>query len=254
MTDIIILGIHGRMGQVLCELIVERNDCQVVGGVDLVQHANSAVPVAKSLEELGITADVVIDFSNPEATKKALQWCVDTKTACVICTTGLDAEAQALLAEATKVIPVFKSANMSLGINLLVELAQKAVLTLGDGYDIEIVEKHHHNKLDAPSGTALLLADEINEAASGKYEYVYDRHAVREKRSQNEIGIHAVRGGSIVGEHEILFCGPDEVISLSHSAGSRRVFANGAVNAAVYLKRKGGAGLYSMKQLVQEIV
>lgn len=252
MTDIIILGINGRMGQVLCELISQRTDCQVVGGVD-VTASNGTLPVAKSFEELNMTADVLIDFSNPQATKNALRWCEATKTPCVICTTGLDEEAEQLLERACKATAVFKSANMSLGINLLVELAQKAVSTLGANYDIEIIEKHHHNKLDAPSGTALLLADEINAVAAEPYDYVYDRHSVRQKRSSREIGLHAVRGGSIVGEHEILFCGPDEVITLGHRADSRRVFANGAVNAAVFLKGKA-AGLYSMKQLVQSMV
>ena len=150
-------------------------------------------------------------------------------------------------------VAVFKSANMSLGINLLAQLAQKAAAALGPGYDIEIIEKHHHNKVDAPSGTALLLADEINRVAAEPYEYVYDRHTVRQPRGKRELGLHSVRGGSIVGDHEILFCGPDEVITLSHSAGSRTVFANGAVNAAVFLAGKA-PGLYTMKDLMNELL
>ena len=244
MTRIIIQGINGRMGKVLCELIEQREDCRVVGGVDVTPQSG-AIPVAASLEELNVEADVLIDFSSPAATKNALP--------CVICTTGLDEEAETLLTEASARCAVFKSANMSMGINLLAQLAQQAAAALGLDYDIEIIEKHHHNKLDAPSGTALLLADEINKVASEPYEYVYDRHSVRKKRSPREIGLHAVRGGSIVGEHEILFCGPDEVITLGHSAGSRRVFANGAVNAAVFLANKD-PGLYTMKDLMKELL
>ena len=225
MTRIIIQGINGRMGKVLCELIEQRDDCRVVGGVDVTPQSG-AIPVAASLEELNVEADVL---------------------------TGLDEEAEKLLTEASARCAVFKSANMSMGINLLAQLAQQAAAALGLDYDIEIIEKHHHNKLDAPSGTALLLADEINKVADQPYEYVYDRHSVRQKRSPREIGLHSVRGGSIVGEHEILFCGPDEVITLSHSAGSRRVFANGAVNAAVFLANKG-PGLYTMKDLMKELL
>lgn len=252
MTNIIIQGINGRMGKALCELIAAREDCRVVGGVDI-SATSGSVPVAASLEELGVSADVVIDFSMPEATKSALRYCEKHNMACVVCTTGLDEECLNLIEQASKQVPVFKSANMSMGINLLAELAQKAVQALGLAYDIEIVEKHHHNKLDAPSGTALLLADEINKVASEPYHYVYDRHAVRQKRDPHEIGLHAIRGGSIVGDHDILFCGPDEVITLSHSAGSRMVFANGAVNAAVFVSNQP-AGLYDMKDLMKSLL
>lgn len=252
MTNIIIQGINGRMGKVLCELIANRNDCKVVGGVDISSYSGS-IPVAASLEELAVKADVVIDFSTPNATKAALKYCEKHNMGCVVCTTGLDEECEELIHQVSQSTPVFKSANMSMGINLLAELAQKAVQALGLDYDIEIIEKHHHNKLDAPSGTALLLADEINKAVDEPYLYVYDRHAVRQKRDPHEIGLHAVRGGSIVGDHEILFCGPDEVITLSHSAGSRTVFANGAVNAAVFLSQKQN-GLYDMKDLMKSLL
>ena len=252
MTDIIIQGINGRMGKVLCELIAQREDCRVVGGVD-VSAQSGAIPVAASLEELNVNADVIIDFSSPEATKSALRYCQSHGTACVVCTTGLDEECEDLILQTAKKVPVFKSANMSMGINLLAELAQKAVLALGLDYDVEIIEKHHHNKVDAPSGTALLLADEINEASGNRYHYVYDRHSVRQKRDPHELGLHAVRGGSIVGDHEILFCGPDEVITLSHSAGSRAVFANGAINAAVFLKSRE-SGLYNMKDMLRSLL
>ena len=252
MIRVIIQGINGRMGKALCELIEQRSDCRVVGGVDITPQSG-AVPVAASLEELNVEADVLIDFSSPAATKAALRFCHKNALPCVICTTGLDEEAELLLAETSGKTAVFKSANMSLGINLLAELAQRAAAALGADYDIEIIEKHHHNKVDAPSGTALLLADEINKVQQQPYTYVYDRHAVRQKRSRREIGLHAVRGGSIVGEHEILFCGPDEVITLGHSAGSRCVFANGAVNAAVFLAGKA-PGLYTMKDLMKELL
>lgn len=252
MIDIIIQGINGRMGHTLCELIGERQDCRVVGGVDITPKSG-AVPVAASLEELNIHADALIDFSNPAATKNALRFCEKNGLPCVVCTTGLDEEARQLVHTASQSIAVFQSANMSMGINLLAQLAQKAATALGIGYDIEIIEKHHHNKLDAPSGTALLLADKINQVAAEPYKYVYDRHNLRQKRGPHEIGLHAVRGGSIVGEHEIMFCGPDEVITLSHSAGSRTVFANGAVNAAVFLAGKA-PGLYTMQDLMNELL
>ena len=250
MTRIVIQGINGRMGRALCELIEQRNDCRVVGGVDL-SPQSGPIPVAASLEELNVPADVLIDFSCPDAAKNALRHCAASGLACVICTTGLDAEAEALIGEAARHCAVFKSANMSVGVNLLARLARQAAAALGPDYDIEIVEKHHHNKVDAPSGTALLLAGEIGKASDTPYEYVYDRHSVRKKRGAHEIGLHSVRGGSIVGEHEVLLCGPDEVITLAHSAGSRRVFANGAVNAAIFLAKKA-PGLYTMDDLMAE--
>ena len=196
---------------------------------------------------------MLIDFSSPAATQNALRWCEKNGLPSVVCTTGLDQETIDLIRTVSRSVAVFKSANMSLGINLLAQLAQKAAAALGPGYDIEIIEKHHHNKVDAPSGTALLLADEINRVAAEPYEYVYDRHTVRQPRGKRELGLHSVRGGSIVGDHEILFCGPDEVITLSHSAGSRTVFANGAVNAAVFLAGKA-PGLYTMKDLMNELL
>lgn len=252
MTDIIIQGINGQMGKVLCDLIAKREDCRIVGGVDVTPQSG-AVPVTASLEELGICADVLIDFSRPEATKNALRFCAKNKMPCVICTTGLDDEAEELLNTTAAETAVFKSANMSMGINLLAELAQTAATALGMDYDIEIIEKHHHNKVDAPSGTALFLADAINETQDEPYEYVYDRHSVRQKRQPREMGLHSIRGGSIVGEHEILFCGPDEVITLSHSAGSRAVFANGAINAAVFLAKQA-PGRYTMKELLKDLL
>ncbi len=252
MTNIIIQGIAGRMGRAVYELVRQREDCRVAAGVDRADPG-LPIPVAARLEELAIRGDVLIDFSSPEATRAALRYCRGALLPCVICTTGLTAEDQALVFEAAKTIPVFQSANMSLGVNLLAELAQKAARLLGPSYDVEIIEKHHRNKLDAPSGTALMLLNAMQKAAETPYDpVVYGRHAARQKRGAREIGIHAVRGGSIVGEHEVLFCGPDEVIALSHSAGSRSVFANGAINAALFLANSinKAPGLYSMKDLV----
>ena len=240
------------MGRVLCELIGNRQDCRVVAGVDICP-SDGPVPVFSSFEDVNVHADVLIDFSNASAVDKAVEYCAAHGLPCVICTTGLSEETLAKMEEASKKVAVFRSANMSLGVNLLIELAKKAVDLLGLDYDIEIVERHHHNKVDAPSGTALMIADELNKEAGGIYHYVYDRHQVRQKRDVHEIGISAVRGGSIVGDHDILFCGPDEVITLSHSAYSRTVFANGAVNAALFLAGKG-PGYYNMDDLLKEKV
>lgn len=250
MVKIVIQGIKGRMGQALCRLIAQRKDCCVVAGIDVASNPAANPPIYKDLSEMKEKADVLIDFSCPDATAKAIAYCSTHKLPCVICTTGLDEKTEQALQELAKHTAVFKSANMSMGINLLIELAQTAVKMLGLDYDIEIIEKHHHNKIDAPSGTALMIADEINQAANNRYDYVYDRSPLRQPRNPLEIGMHAVRGGSIVGEHDILFCGPDEVITLSHSAASREVFANGAVNAAVFIAGKPPK-LYNMKDLIQ---
>lgn len=251
MTKIIIQGIHGRMGQVLCDLIAQRTDCRVVAGIDR-DESSGAIPVFTSLEAMDVSADVLIDFSIPLATASAVKHCKANKLPMVICTTGLDDETLAQIEAAGAEIAIFKSGNMSLGINLLADLCRRANAVLGTDYDIEIVEKHHHNKLDAPSGTALLLADAINEQADEQYRYVYERESVRARREKNEIGISAIRGGSIVGEHDVLFCGPDEVITLQHTAYSRNVFANGAINAAVFLAGKA-PGFYSMSDLLAQV-
>ncbi len=250
MTDIIIQGIHGRMGQVLCEMIAQRSDCRVVAGIDR-DESTGKIPVFTSLESATVKGDVLIDFSIPAATKAAVAFCKKNALPMVICTTGLDDETLAEIDAAATEIAVFKSGNMSVGINLLAELCKRANAVLGTDFDIEIVEKHHHNKIDAPSGTALLLADAINESAQEQYRYVYERESVRKRREKNEIGISAIRGGSIVGEHDVLFCGPDEVITLQHTAYSRNVFANGAVNAAVFLADKT-PGFYNMGDMLAQ--
>ena len=244
MTDIIIQGIGGRMGHVLCEMIAQREDCRVVAGIDMKDGEMNGIPVYDSLDKLDGKGDVVIDFSAPAAVEKALPYCEAHKLPIVVCTTGLSEELQLKLVQLSRSIPVFKSANMSMGINVLSELCKRASAILGANYDIEIVEQHHHNKLDAPSGTALMIADAINAEADGRYEYVYDRTQVRQKRGAQELGISSVRGGGIVGEHDVLFCGPDEVVTLSHSAGSRGVFADGAVQAALYIAALAPGLLY----------
>ncbi|MGN0707844.1 MAG: 4-hydroxy-tetrahydrodipicolinate reductase [Faecalibacterium sp.] len=251
MTDLIIQGIGGRMGHVLCEMITQREDCRVVAGIDLYDGEQNGIPVFDRLDKLEGRGDVLIDFSSPAALEKALPYCEAHKLPVVACTTGLSEELQLKLVQLSGSVPVFKSANMSMGINILAELCKRASAVLGMKYDIEIVEQHHHNKLDAPSGTALMLADAINEENDGAYHYVYDRSSVRAKRDPLEIGISAVRGGSIVGDHEVLFCGPDEVIALKHTAYSRSIFANGAINAAIYLAKKD-PGLYNMSDLIAE--
>ena len=251
MTDIIIQGIQGRMGRVLQDLIAQRADCRVVAGVDLKAEPDGPVPVFADFAQVDVKADVLIDFSAPEATREAVAYCAQQALPCVICTTGLTPDIQQEIYALAKKVPVFQSANMSLGVNLLVELCKKASQILGAGYDVEIVEKHHHNKVDAPSGTALMLADAINDVNGNRYHYVYDRQSVRAARSPDEIGISAVRGGSITGEHDVLFCGPDEVIALRHTAYSRNVFANGAVNAAVYIAKKA-PGLYNMSDMIAD--
>ena len=249
MTDIVIQGIGGRMGHVLCDMIAQREDCRVIAGIDIKDGEQNGIPVYDSLEKLDGKGDVIIDFSSPAAVEKALPYCEAHKLPIVVCTTGLSEELQLKVVQLSRTVPVFKSANMSMGINVLSELCKRASAILGVNYDVEIVEQHHHNKLDAPSGTALMLADAINEQNNGEYHYVYDRSSVRQKRDPKEIGISSVRGGSIVGEHEVIFAGPEEVITISHSAGSREVFANGALNAAVFLAGKP-AGMYNMKDLM----
>ena len=250
MTDIIIQGIGGRMGHVLCDLIAQREDCRVIAGIDVKDGEQNGIPVYDSLDKLEGKGDVIIDFSSPAAVEKALPYCEAHKLPIVVCTTGLSEELQLKVVQLSRSIPVFKSANMSMGINVLSELCKRASAILGVNYDVEIVEQHHHNKLDAPSGTAIALADVMNQAAGGDYEYVYDRSTRREKRPEKEIGISAVRGGTIVGDHDVIFAGQDEVITFSHMAYSRKLFATGAVSAARFLAGKP-AGMYDMSRVIE---
>lgn len=248
MTRIIITGANGKMGRVIRNVVAGREDCTVVAGVDFNTEA-APFPIYKSIAEVREEADVIIDFSNPALLDDLLAYSADKTMPLVIATTGYTDAQKAQIQQAAEKCPIFFTYNMSMGINLLATLAQKALQVLGSDFDIEIIEKHHNQKIDAPSGTALMLADAMCEEIDHPMKYEYDRHAKREKRTRDEIGIHAVRGGTIVGEHEIIFAGRDEIITLSHSARSKEIFAVGAVNAAVFMCGKG-AGLYDMSQMI----
>ena len=249
MTDIIIQGICGRMGRALLEKIGARDDCRVIAGVDREPGHLGEIPIFSDFDALPCRG-VIIDFSSPAGAVAAAQYGAANGLPCVICSTGLSKADEAVLEAASAKTPIFRSANMSVGVNVLIELARQATKLLGGEFDIEIIEKHHHNKLDAPSGTALMIADAINAEADNSYEYVYDRSQVRQKRGAKELGISSVRGGGIVGEHDVLFCGPEEVLTLSHSAGSRGVFADGAVQAALYVAGRQ-PGYYTMTDLLR---
>ena len=249
MTNIVICGANGKMGKTIYSCIQERDDCKVVAGIDIYTVQYAYFPIVDAPDKLPVKADVVIDFSNPASLNALLDYCLSTGTPVVLASTGYNDEQINQIKNAAQQIPVFFTFNMSLGINLLVQLAKKAASVLGGQFDIEIVEKHHNQKLDAPSGTAIMLANAINETLDNSKHYVYDRHSRRQKREKSEIGMHAIRGGTIVGEHDIIFAGHDEVITLSHSATSKTVFAEGSINAAVFLKNQS-AGLYDMSALV----
>ncbi len=251
MTKIAITGANGKMGQVIARLIGERDDCKVIAGIDVNTAQNNSFPVVKSPFELPEKPDVIIDFSHPSALDDLLSYCTMNGVPVVVATTGYSEEQVAKIKKTGEQIPVFFTFNMSLGINLLVELGRRAVNVLGGQFDIEIVEKHHNLKKDAPSGTAIMIAEALNNELGNKMHYVYDRHSVRKPRDPDEIGLHSIRGGTIVGEHDIIFAGHDEVITLSHSAASKEVFANGSINAAVFLSQKE-KGLYDMSDLLSE--
>ena len=249
MTNIILSGCNGKMGKVITACVANNNDCRIVAGVDINTEALSNFPVYSSFDEIKETADVIIDFSHPSVLKDLLAFAKAKKLALVLATTGFSASQTELIKSAAKEIPLFFTFNMSLGINLLVALSKKAAEVLSGNFDIEIIEKHHNQKLDAPSGTAIMLAEAINETLDHKMMYEYDRHSKREKRPSNEIGIHSIRGGNIVGEHEVIFAGHDEVITLAHRATSKEVFAVGAIKAAIYMNGKS-AGLYDMNNVI----
>lgn len=249
MIRILLSGCCGHMGRVIRGIVKQRDDCEICAGVDLATES-AEFPIYTSFDAVEETPDVIIDFSHPSVLSSLLAFARQRGgLPVVLCTTGYSAEQVAQVHEAAKDLPVFYSRNMSIGINLLIGLAKKAVQVLGDDFDIEIVEQHHNQKIDAPSGTALMIADAIAESRDMESHYVYDRHSQRKKREKSEIGIHSVRGGTIVGEHEVIFAGNAEVIRLSHSAQSKEVFAAGAVNAACYMKGRP-AGLYDMSDLI----
>ena len=250
MTRIIMHGCNGHMGQVITGIVANDANAQIVAGIDLRDDGHNLYPVFASLEECNVEADVIIDFCNPAAIKGLMEYCVERQIPCVVCTTGLSEEELNYVREASKKVAILRSANMSLGINTLMELLKKAAQVFAPaGFDMEIVEKHHNQKLDAPSGTALALADSMNEALDEAYTYTYDRSQKRQKRDKYEIGISSVRGGNIVGEHEVIFAGQDEVIEFKHTAYSKAVFAKGAVEAAKFLKGKP-AGHYDMADVI----
>lgn len=250
MTKIILSGCCGKMGKAIAACVDSRTDCEIVAGVDLVNKELS-FPVFKTFDEINVKGDVIIDFSHPSVLDGLLKYAKSNKIPAVIATTGLNEEQINSIKEASNEVALFFSANMSIGVSLISELAKKAAKVLQSNFDIEIVEAHHNQKIDAPSGTALMLADSISDVLNEKPVYEFDRHSKRMKRTKNEIGIHAVRGGTIVGEHEIIFAGPDEVIKISHSAYSKQLFATGSVNAGLFLVGKT-PGFYSMKDLVNE--
>ncbi|MCL2036327.1 MAG: 4-hydroxy-tetrahydrodipicolinate reductase [Oscillospiraceae bacterium] len=254
MTRIALSGALGKMGRVITELVNQRGDCRIVSGIDVSDSAEKTTgfPIYRKPFDLKEDVDVIIDFSHPSALPDLLTYCKTKNLPLVAATTGYNKDEVSNIKGASTQIPVFFTGNMSLGINLLQDLARRAVRVLGEQFDIEIIEKHHNLKKDAPSGTSHMLAESINDEFKDKRQYIYDRHNVLKSRSKNEIGMHAVRGGTIVGEHEIIFAGHDEVITISHSALSKEVFAVGAINAALFLK-SCHKGLYDMSDLLKSL-
>lgn len=250
MVKVILHGCNGKMGRMITEICKEDDGVQIVAGIDVFDGVENTYPVFANITDCGAAADVIIDFSNAGAVDALLGYSMEKKIPVVLCSTGLSEEQLANVQKTAEHTAVLKSANMSLGINTLIDLLKKAAGVFAPaGFDIEIVEKHHNQKLDAPSGTALALADAVNEALPQAYSYTYDRSGRRQKRDKQEIGISSVRGGSIVGEHEVIFAGTDEVITLQHTAYSRAVFAKGAVEAAKFLAGKD-AGMYDMADVI----
>lgn len=252
MVKIIMNGYNGTMGKSICKLVSKQSDAEIVAGIDITS-SNATFPTFMNINDCDMPADVIIDFSTASAVNEILDYAVNKKIPIVICTTGLSQDTINRIEEASNKIAIFKSANMSLGINLIANLIKRAVSILDEAdFDIEILEKHHNKKIDAPSGTAILLADSINETMNEKYNYIYDRTSKREKRTKEEIGIHSIRGGTIVGEHSVIFAGKDEIIEFNHSALSKEVFAVGAVKAAKFISGKP-AGKYSMQNIMNEL-
>ena len=250
MTRIIMHGCNGMMGRTITRLADESDKVEIVAGIDLNGEKLSHYPVFKRLDECNVEADVIIDFSTATAIDNLLDYCIRTHMPAVICTTGLSDDQVKKITEAATETPILRAANMSLGINTLFKLLESAASVLSPaGFDMEIVEKHHNKKVDAPSGTALALADVLKATAGVDHYYVYDRSSTREKRDPKEIGISAVRGGTIVGEHEVFFAGEDEVVTIKHTAYSKAVFAKGAIEAAIFLAEKD-KGLFDMQDVI----
>ncbi len=250
MVKVILHGCNGKMGRMITGICKEDDGVEIVAGIDVFDGVENTYPVFSQITDCEVPADVIIDFTNAGAVDALLSYSADKKLPLVLCSTGLSEEQLAGVQKTAKRTAILKSANMSLGVNTLIDLLKKAASVFAPaGFDIEIVEKHHNQKLDAPSGTALALADAVNEALPDTYTYTYDRSGRRQKREKQEIGISSVRGGSIVGEHEVIFAGTDEVITLQHTAYSRAVFAKGAVEAAKFLAGKD-AGMYDMADVI----
>ena len=250
MTRIIMSGCNGAMGKMITGIVKEDSQAEIVAGIDIIDHGDTEYPIFSSIKDCDVEADAIIDFSTPKILDDLLAYSEERKVPVVLCTTGYTEEQLAKIEMAAEKTAILKSANMSLGINTLLKLVQDAAKVFAtEGFDVEIVEKHHNQKVDAPSGTALALADSVNEAMGNQYEYIYDRSQRREKRDKKELGISAVRGGTIVGDHDVIFAGTDEVITFSHTAYSKAVFGKGAVSAAKFLKGKT-SGRYEMSDVI----
>lgn len=251
LLSILLSGCNGKMGQVVTRLSAQYDNLKIAAGFDMVDNRENPYPVFTDLKHCNIKIDVIIDFSSPAAFDSLITFSAEKKIPVVVATTGLSQVQKKMLGEASSIIPVFYTANMSLGINLLIDLVKKTARLVEQNFDMEIIEKHHNQKQDAPSGTALEIADSINSVLRQKQKYVYDRHSRRKRRSRNEIGIHAVRGGTIVGEHSVIFAGDDEIIEISHTAMSKDIFGTGALRAAIFLYGKN-PGIYNMSDLISE--
>lgn len=251
MIKMIMHGCNGHMGQVITELAAKDTEVEIVAGIDMADNRKNDYQVFTDIFDCNVKADVIIDFAAAAAVDNLLKYSKDKQIPVVLCTTGLSEEQLTDMKETSKEVAILKSANMSLGINTLMKLLKDAAKVFGTaGYDIEVVEQHHRLKVDAPSGTALALADSVNEALGNEYEYVYDRSSRRERRPDKEIGISAVRGGTIVGIHDVIFAGTDEVITFNHTAYSKSVFAKGAIEAGKFLAGKP-AGMYDMADVIE---
>ncbi|TCO71464.1 4-hydroxy-tetrahydrodipicolinate reductase [Marinisporobacter balticus] len=251
MVTVIISGCNGTMGRILSRFIANNREMEVIAGIDrYVDRYENPFPVYKNACDCMESSDVVIDFSHHSTLDAILKYCVDTKTPLVTATTGLSDKDSESLMDASKIIPIFQTGNMSLGVNVITDLAKKAAQVLGDPFDIEIIEKHHNQKVDSPSGTAYLIANGINEGLENKKDFVYGRYGRAEKRKTTDIGIHAIRGGTIVGEHTVIFAGPDEIIEIKHTAISKDIFALGAIEASKFLLKQTN-GFYNMNDMLK---
>ncbi len=250
MVNVLISGAAGKMGQAVASEIKLKENVKVAAGFDVEPNTKLSFPVYDNFEDIKEQIDIIIDFSNPRALKNILEYGIKNNVPLVLCTTGYSNNDKIEIKKAAKSIPIFYSQNMSIGVNLITQLVKKTALILSDEFDIEIIEKHHNQKLDAPSGTALMLADAVNSVRDNT-KYIYDRHCVRKKRDKNDIGIHSIRCGNIVGEHEVIFASDDEIIEISHKAMSKNIFAKGAVNAAGFLLNKP-AGIYDMSDMLKQ--